>query len=553
MQGQIVNILLIITSIAGIFGSALIFWTNKKSLLNVGLALALLLGSVWGGSIIMTVLTGKTIWGNLSFSSTIMIPVFMILALFYFYDKLANRPRRLLFYWALVALIPFLFAILILFNHFIFVAIQVMPGGYIDTLQYGPLYSAFSILLILELLGTFCFAYLLYRRQTDVIKKTQLVYLMSGLAVWYGFGSLFNMILPAFGINNLNNIGPITTLFSLATMAYVATKHYLFSKKVVFAEIWTAVLILVSVVWLLINLSVFNLLFVLFIISVCIFSIKSAISEEQKRISLVEANERLEKDKKDLQEMDRMKDEFMMMATHELNTPVAVLRGKLSMIFDENFGGFDSNQKEFLKPALIESKRLIRLFKQILDVTKYDQGKAELSLIESDFVQVTKNEIEKNKSDADEKNQNIVLDVPDEEISRVLMDEGKIADVISDLLSNAIKFSLTGKEIKVTITKEPERIGLTVEDHGLGISAEAQKHVFEKFYQAHRFDKNMPQEQQGSGLGLYIAKKIIELHKGEIFFHSVEGQGSTAGFWIPVSQAETDVLKEPEKTPASLQ
>lgn len=122
-------------------------------------------------------------------------------------------------------------------------------------------------------------------------------------------------------------------------------------------------------------------------------------------------------------------------------------------------------------------------------------------------------------------------------LPKLTFDPSKISEVISNLINNANKFTEKGK-IAVTSKLKDDEIVISVADTGIGISEEDQKHLFEKFFQAGRFDPNNPQEQQGSGLGLYISRNIIELHGGKMWLQSEKGKGSTFYFSLPLEYKE---------------
>jgi signal transduction histidine kinase len=330
--------------------------------------------------------------------------------------------------------------------------------------------------------------------------------------------------MPAFQAFEFNNLGPIFVVFVSAAAAFAATKHYLYDRQVVFSELWAFVLLLVGLIWLLTNLNIFNSVLFLLVLSICILFIRSVISEANKKIAL-------EKDKEELQKLDELKDEFLRMAQHELNTPIGIIEGKLSMIVDENMGDFSEKQKEYLKPVFDDAKRLAKVSKALVEVSEIDQRKIELFREETDLNELAKQTTNKYLKAAEEKNINLVNEVKN--LPLILVDKEKISRVLNYLVENAIKFTSQG-EAKINGKQERDRIILSVEDTGTGIETEDQPRVFEKFFQSNRFDETLPLEQQGTGLNLYISKALIELHGGEIWFESEKGKGTRFSFTIPI-------------------
>jgi signal transduction histidine kinase len=266
--------------------------------------------------------------------------------------------------------------------------------------------------------------------------------------------------------------------------------------------------------------SLFTSLLTLAIAGICYLFIQSVISEADKNI-------RLQRDKEELKKLDKMKDEFLMVATHELNTPVTVLRGKMSMILDEGFGNFSKDEKEYLKPIFTNIEKLGDMFHEVLEVIKIDQKKMLLSLEQTNMNKL----IFEIVKDAKRSEHHFSLDaeMPKEPIF-LKIDRPKIKEVLADILDNAIKYSsvngAAGK-IKITLKSEKGETIISVQDNGVGISGEDRGHLAEKFFQSKRFDSFSPMEQQGTGLSLYIAKRIVEMHHGRILIESKEGVGST--------------------------
>ena len=257
----------------------------------------------------------------------------------------------------------------------------------------------------------------------------------------------------------------------------------------------------------------------------------------EKNTNLEKQAHQLEQDKKELLELDRMKDEFLQMATHELNTPITIIQGKLSMAVEEDLCHLDQKQKDFLVPVLNDTKRLAKLSKDILNTARIDQNRFQINLAETNLDELISKIVSGFEQKAKEKGNSIAYIPMNKSLPKMSIDQAKIGEVVTNLINNANKFTEKGK-IAVTSKVKDGKIVVSVSDTGVGISEEDQKHLFEKFYQAGRFDPNNPQEQQGSGLGLYISKKIIELHGGQIHLESEKGKGSTFYFELPINQTE---------------
>lgn len=266
-------------------------------------------------------------------------------------------------------------------------------------------------------------------------------------------------------------------------------------------------------------------------------NLASKVKEQTKDISEKNSNleqqaHQLEKDKRELVELDRMKDEFLQMATHELNTPITVIKGKLDMALREDYCHLNKEQKDYFTPVLTDTDRLARLSKDILNVARIDQHRLAVNRSETDLDQLITSIVDGLQIKAKDKEIHLEYAKSEKDLPKITIDQGKISEVITNLVNNAIKFTDKGG-VTVTTKDEGENVTVSIKDTGVGIDTNDQKHLFGKFYQVGRFDPNNPQEQQGTGLGLYISKNIIELHGGKIGLESEKDKGSTFYFSLP--------------------
>lgn len=407
-----------------------------------------------------------------------------------------------------------------------------------------------ALLVSFLILGTMF--YLLRKRVTG-LKRVQLNFIIIGLATTIVAALVTNLVLPFFNFYQLNKIGPIFTLFLSVSIIYASTKHHLLETKVIVSEVWSAILVFVMLSWFLMNMNLGSFAIFAMVVTANILFIRSVLSESSKNeqihrqyIQLENANLKLENDKKDLQELDRMKDEFLQMATHELNTPITVIQGRLDMAIKENLCKLDEKQKEFLTPVLNDTERLASLSRDILDTARIDQHRLTINADETDLDTLITQIVSDFEIKAKEKENSIAYIRLSKSLPMLKIDKSKIGEVITNLINNANKFTEKGK-IAVTSKLTENGIVVSVADTGVGIDKEAQRHLFEKFYQAGRFDPNNPQEQQGSGLGLYISNNIIKLHGGKMWLESEKGKGSAFYFSLPLVYNE--IKEQPEKDP----
>lgn len=247
------------------------------------------------------------------------------------------------------------------------------------------------------------------------------------------------------------------------------------------------------------------------------------------------ANRDLENANRHLQQLDQAKSEFVSIASHQLRTPMTGIMGYLSMMVDGDFGTIQPKHQEILKNLLEESQRMIRLINLFLNVSKIEAGKFTINRRELRLEQVINREVMEMSKAASDKGLKLRFRAPKEPLPTLVADGDKLQDVLLNLIDNALKYTSKGS---VTVTAERSDDGITVHvaDTGIGVKPKDISELFNKFVRASGVAQIHP---DGSGLGLFIAKSIIEGHGGRIWVESAgEGQGSTFSFWVPLEGKE---------------
>jgi signal transduction histidine kinase len=230
-----------------------------------------------------------------------------------------------------------------------------------------------------------------------------------------------------------------------------------------------------------------------------------------------------------LQDLDEAKDEFISMASHQLRTPLTVIKGYISLILDGMMGEVNDKQRDALQNAMDGAQRMNFVIGDLLNVSRLQTGKFQIENQPSHLDKVVESEIEQLQRAA--KNHNLTLEYKKPDNFPVLtLDENKIRQVIMNFIDNAIYYTPPGGKITVALNYDDKQANFTVTDTGLGVPPAERSHLFSKFYRAGNARKMRP---DGTGLGLYMAKKVIDAQGGAILFHSIEGQGSTFGFILP--------------------
>jgi len=230
---------------------------------------------------------------------------------------------------------------------------------------------------------------------------------------------------------------------------------------------------------------------------------------------------------KKLKEVDEMKDEFISMASHELRTPITVLKGYIEMFRDGNFGKLTDAGDKSLNIMRISVNRLGELIDDLLNVSRIEQGRMQIDIKEIDLNAIIIQSVDELTNSAAGKN--LILKYEESKITGVFADPDRLKQVLINLIGNSIKYTKEGSITVKAAEEEKNVVKIRIKDTGIGVSATEREKLFEKFY---RVKSEKTKGITGTGLGLWITKQIIELMGGEIFVDSIEGSGTEISFTL---------------------
>lgn len=263
------------------------------------------------------------------------------------------------------------------------------------------------------------------------------------------------------------------------------------------------------------------LVFWMRILAVCVMMLFSVYAQnlidarKKMELALLEANQRL-------QELDRLKSDFLSTVSHELRTPIAIMREGVSLCMDEGVGSLNQVQHKLLTDTLNNIDRLNRLVTDLLDLSRIEEGKLRLRKSIFDICQVANKMYEAYKAQAQKKNIHLKIALQGCPI-RIYADEDKVMQIFNNLLSNALRYTSEGGTITLKISDHESVVRCAVEDTGIGISSEDISKLFSKFEQVGRVHGP---GYKGTGLGLAICKGLVKKHGGRIWIESKVGKGS---------------------------
>jgi len=232
-----------------------------------------------------------------------------------------------------------------------------------------------------------------------------------------------------------------------------------------------------------------------------------------------------------LEAASRHKSEFLANMSHELRTPLNAVIGFSEVLLQRMFGALNDKQDEYLKDIYASGQHLLSLINDILDLSKIEAGRMELVSAPFHLPSALENAVTLVRARAARHGIALELDV-DPGLGELVGDERKVKQVLLNLLSNAVKFTPEGGRISLKASRRDGAVEISVTDTGIGIAPEDQAAIFEEFRQVGSDDAR---KQEGTGLGLTLAKKFVELHGGRIWVESEVGRGSTFTFMLPVS------------------
>lgn len=243
-----------------------------------------------------------------------------------------------------------------------------------------------------------------------------------------------------------------------------------------------------------------------------------------------EATRELQRSNEKLQKLDEAKDEFISMASHQLRTPLTSVKGYISMLLEGDAGDINETQKRFLDQAFLSSQRMVYLIADLLNVSRLKTGKFVIETHPTYLPDVVESEINQLYETAKARELELIFNKPSSFVT-LNLDETKIRQVIMNFADNAIYYTPRGGRITIALKQLKSTIEYTVSDTGIGVPKKEQHHLFTKFYRAGNAKKARP---DGTGLGLYMAKKVVVAQGGSIIFKTEEGKGSTFGFSFPI-------------------
>jgi two-component system CheB/CheR fusion protein len=264
-----------------------------------------------------------------------------------------------------------------------------------------------------------------------------------------------------------------------------------------------------------------------------LLAVEDATARMKLKLDSDEATATLVKQRDELQQLNIAKDEFISLASHQLRTPATVVKQYVGMLTHEHTGKLSPEQMDLLNTAYRSNERQLEIIEDLLRVAKLDAGKIHLEKSACDLVQQVEMVIQGQTVLFKSREQKVVLHKPRKQVTAYI-DQKLVRMVLENLLDNAGKYSSSGQKITIDINQDKSHTVVVIKDSGVGIAKSDRQKLFKKFS---RIDNPLSVSVQGTGLGLYWAKKVIDLHEGSIEVISKLNQGSTFILKTPLPPA----------------
>jgi signal transduction histidine kinase len=237
--------------------------------------------------------------------------------------------------------------------------------------------------------------------------------------------------------------------------------------------------------------------------------------------------------KEKIERLGVAKDEFMSIASHQLRTPITAIEGYSDMLARGDFGKLTKEQEKAVRQINKSATNMSASVKDFLDMSRIQTGRFVIEKADTNIKKVVEKRVSQLRALAAEKQINIVVNYGKKLPEKILVDTDKISQVIMNFVDNAIYYTHPKHKVTIDLVAHGDQLVFTVEDEGIGVPPKEQGKLFGKFYRASNARVARP---DGTGIGLFLAKKIILAHGGTIIFSSIEGKGSVFGFSLPLDK-----------------
>lgn len=530
------DLLIVITVLVNSVLGIVIYLRDRKNLINKIFSGIVACIVIWIFSILMHRTAADAskafFWVKVANGITGFIPVLFLGFSFVYPKKRREISTKLKLFFLTI---PIVFVILGFLN---LIAGGVKVEGSFYSPEPGRLYSLFVIYFIILFLLSFLNLFKSYKESVG-LEKTQIKYLFAGTLATTLIAIATNLIFPNFGVTLLTDIGPAATIIMVALTSYGILKHHLFDIRVIATELLVGLVSLVLLVELLLaeswSTAALKIVILAAFVYLGISLIRSVLKEIERRRKLEELTQKLRDANERLKRLDKTKSEFVSIASHQLRTPLTAVKGFISMLLDGSYGKLPRKVKDPIRSVFNSNERLIRLVNDLLNVSKIEAETVVLLPEKVSVVDVVKSVVKELAVEAKKKDLILRFEKP-KSLPEITIDRDKIRQAVMNLVDNAIKYTSQGyvkvgayvKEADAVLPLAQNTIVVAIKDTGEGMEKGEIERLFQSFSRGAAGSRLWT---EGAGLGLYVAKKFVEMHGGKVWAES-EGKKKGSTFFI---------------------
>lgn len=448
--------------------------------------------------------------------------VFVFLIILYFFSvHFPREGKRYPFLDKITLALGISLSFLTLFTNLIIKKVEFTKWGVNPIFTSSGKYIFYGIVIFLTSLAVFQ----IFRKslKLSIKEKLKAQYFLIGFFIFILLNIIFNVALPLWrGTIQYWQFGNYSAIFLLGFTAYAIVKRELFGMKVVLTTLFvTLIAILLAldtfVFTAQLNLQILKGAILIIFLYFGYLMIKSVLAEIERR--------------EEVEKLSRAKSEFISIASHQLRTPLTAIKGYISMILEGTYGKMTAKIRRPMENVYKSNERLIKLVNDLLSVSRIESGRIELELEKTSLEDLIFSVVQELKITAKKKGLRLKWQKPAEPLPETLIDKDQIRQVILNVIDNAIRYTHYG-QIVVKLKRQKEFLLIEISDTGGGLSKEEISYLFESFSRG-RVGARLWSD--GMGLGLYVAKKFVEMHQGKIWTESPgKEKGSTFYIELPI-------------------
>lgn len=529
-----INIAVLVVLVLTFFLGVFVLLTNRGSKVNQYFFIFSIAATLWGLSMLYfrSALDPvfATWFARVLYASAATIPYAFLFFIQVFPEEKFNLSKTI----ERFLIIPFLFIILISLHPDALISLVQRPFSGEPIIFFHISYHVIYALYIVSYFSL-CYGLLFYKYiKFSGTAKQQLSYVIIGTFLSTIVGVSTNLLMPLLGDFRLNWMGQVGIITMVSLISYSILKHKLFNLKIIATQFIVYTLCVSLFIRTLLSNStaeiITNLIFVIISIIIgylLIGSVKNEVLQREKVEKLAQdlasANDRLK-------DLDQMKSEFLSLATHQIRAPLTAIKGYASLILEGDYGPTTDPVRGAVKVIFDSCQNLVVIVNEFLDISRIEQGRMKYEMVDFDLASLAQQLLTELKPNIE--GAGLVYHFNSDELSHAVhADQGKIKQVLGNLIDNAIKYTPAGS-ITVSVVNRGNMVQCSVSDTGIGISIEEIPKLFSKFSRTKDASKT---NVIGTGLGLYVAKQMVEAQKGKVWLESKgKGQGTTFFLELPL-------------------